>query len=208
MLSEVAELQMHLDHMKKVIHEQHTKAHGTVLAESLQADDLIDDVLSMTRPLQQPHNIPILLDIAPSLPAIESDRHQIIQILVNLLKNALEALIADPVDAPQIRLSVQAEGTDVCFQVADNGRGIPEDVKTKIFQFGFTTKEDGNGFGLHSCSNMASQLGGQLQLLERDDHSPWTIFELKIPSARRTAGDSDWVRSHSEATQLDDQVTI
>jgi len=50
----------------------------------------------------------------------------------------------------------------VTFRVCDNGVGIPEDGLTQIFQYGFTTKKEGHGFGLHSCANAAREMGGRL----------------------------------------------
>jgi PAS domain S-box-containing protein len=91
------------------------------------------------------------------------DRQATLQILVNLIRNAIEALI--DIEGPR-RLEVKTHTSDesVHFDVIDNGCGIPEENCVKIFHYGFTTKERGHGFGLHTSAVSAQSMGGSLQV--------------------------------------------
>ena len=65
-------------------------------------------------------------------------------------------------------------------QVSDNGCGIDELHRDKIFQFGFTTREDGHGFGLHTSANAAKQMGGELSFYS-PGRDRGAVFTLKLP---------------------------
>jgi signal transduction histidine kinase len=86
------------------------------------------------------------------------------QILLNLLSNARQAM--EPVSPGRrtlgLRLTEDARG--VCIQVKDSGIGIAPEVRGSLFQQGFTTRKEGNGIGLHSSALAAQLMGGQLTL--------------------------------------------
>jgi two-component system NtrC family sensor kinase len=91
------------------------------------------------------------------------DKHRVIQILINLLANAINAIKAG--ENPERRIVARlacAGDTHVQFVVTDTGIGIPAENLTRIFSHGFTTRHDGHGFGLHSGANAARSLGGSL----------------------------------------------
>jgi signal transduction histidine kinase len=109
-----------------------------------------------------------------------TDKHKVLMILVNLISNAKYALDAAPAEERCVTLRVDAPTTDrVRIEVRDNGMGIAPELLTRIFQHGFTTREDGHGFGLHSSALAAQELGGTLTAhSEGLGHGATFILEL------------------------------
>jgi signal transduction histidine kinase len=117
------------------------------------------------------------------VPPICGEKGKILQILVNLIRNAKYA--ADDGNAPKklitLRIEPGAPGR-VRMVVQDNGIGIPKENLTRIFQHGFTTRASGHGFGLHSSANAASEMNGSLTA-HSDGHCKGAIFTLDLPAA-------------------------
>jgi signal transduction histidine kinase len=112
---------------------------------------------------------------------ILADKHKILQILVNLIRNAKYAV--SEADCPDKLLTLRlAPGADnqVCIQVNDNGVGIPPENLTRIFSHGFTTRRGGHGFGLHSSALAAHDLGGALSV-HSDGLGKGATFTLVLP---------------------------
>jgi C4-dicarboxylate-specific signal transduction histidine kinase len=112
-----------------------------------------------------------------------ADKHKILQILVNLIRNAKYALDDGSPAEKKMILRVAANGDrQVKISVADNGVGIPAENLTRIFGHGFTTRKDGHGFGLHSGAMTAKELGGSLTA-HSDGPGKGAAFTLEIPGA-------------------------
>ncbi len=95
---------------------------------------------------------------------INADKHKVLNILLNLIKNAIDALSANDPANREIIISIDSGGTNTChINIADNGEGIVQENLQRIFQFGFTTKENGHGFGLHTCANFMSEMEGRIE---------------------------------------------
>jgi len=118
------------------------------------------------------------------LERVPVDRNRLMEILVNLLQNARQALQEPGVERRRLWLRVRAgAGGRVRIEVADSGVGIPRENLTRIFTHGFTTKRTGHGFGLHAAANAATELGGRLSV---DSEGPGrgASFVLEIPVGR------------------------
>ena len=125
-------------------------------------------------------SVTVIRDFSP-VPSITADRYKALQILSNLLQNAKHACDDKSSRNSQVTLRIrQTEAGRVTFEVEDNGVGIPPENLTRIFSFGFSTRRDGHGFGLHSGSLAAKEMGGSLTV-----HSPGTghgaTFRLELP---------------------------
>jgi C4-dicarboxylate-specific signal transduction histidine kinase len=122
---------------------------------------------------------------------------KVLQILVNLIRNAQQALSESNQPDKSILLAIcPVEGNGhVSIKVCDNGAGISDENLKRIFQHGFTTKKDGHGFGLHSCANAAKEMGGVLRV---DNHHEvfHTAFILELPTAAALE------QSRSQSSQL------
>ncbi len=117
---------------------------------------------------------------APVSPAL-LDRHKVLQILINLLRNAKQALRDADRNDKQVILTITTTGEGrVRLAITDNGIGINQENLAKIFRHGFTTKKDGHGFGLHSGALAAQEMQGSLTA---HSNGPGTgaTFTLELP---------------------------
>jgi C4-dicarboxylate-specific signal transduction histidine kinase len=115
------------------------------------------------------------------LPLVNTDRHKVLQILLNLMRNAMDAVKESGNPDRQIAITMVRVGEErVAIRVADNGIGILPTNLLRIFSHGFTTKQDGHGFGLHSGALAAQQLGGTLTV-ESEGTNVGATFTLELP---------------------------
>ncbi|RMG06829.1 MAG: sensor histidine kinase, partial [Planctomycetota bacterium] len=114
------------------------------------------------------------------------DRQQILAILVNLAKNARQALKGAGVAAPRVRLEACAdeEAGRLRLSVRDNGPGLPSELLERVFAPGFTTKTKGQGLGLHGSREVARRLGGDLRA-ESEGLGRGAVFVLELPLRAR-----------------------
>lgn len=115
----------------------------------------------------------------PGLPTLSLDEIQVQQVLVNLIKNSLDALRSAGTDSPRIlvRVSQSDEHVDIC--VSDNGPGVPEPLERHLFEPFFTTKQSGVGLGLSICRNIAVAHGGNLAYRRTEEEG--AEFRLSLP---------------------------
>jgi len=107
------------------------------------------------------------------------DKIQIQQVLLNLLRNAAEA-VADQ-ERREIALITEAQDNSVRISVVDNGPGIPDEVRARLFQPFVTTKQAGMGVGLSICQTIIAAHDGRLWAEPNPEGG--TIFRLTLPTA-------------------------
>jgi two-component system sensor kinase FixL len=107
------------------------------------------------------------------------DEIQIQQILVNLVKNGLDAIAEAGRRDGRVEIRVEQEGMEVRISVTDNGPGVPEALRPKLFESFFTTKPKGVGLGLSICRNIAAAHGGTLHYEQPPDGG--SRFVLTLP---------------------------
>jgi signal transduction histidine kinase len=135
------------------------------------------------RELEQ-HGIALELDIAPDLPSVRADEGQIRQALLNLVRNAREAMPK----GGRIALRVHAsEDGGVLLVVDDEGPGIDPALRQHLFEPFFTTKSHGTGLGLAITQQIAKAHGGSIDCKPRPDGAPGTRFTLRLPGVSGTA---------------------
>jgi predicted ATPase/signal transduction histidine kinase len=179
-LAELESLQKNIDHIKVIVSMQQAHAKFGGVVESLSLADLLDDAIRLNAAANDRRAVEVLRDF-DALPAVESDRHKLFQIVMNLLSNARHAVQAN--DESGRRITVRLKKRDpvwVTIEVADNGSGITAENLVKIFHLGFTTKKDGHGFGLHSSSCAAIEMGGSLTA-HSDGPGKGALFRLLLP---------------------------
>jgi PAS domain S-box-containing protein len=180
MIKELAQLQEHIDHIKRVVSMQQNYAKVSGVHESVSVEQLLRDAVQINRSAMERHHIVIREEYTP-MPPILVDKHRVLQILVNLVSNAKHAVTKDPKETKEIVLRIKGEdGGFVSIQVSDNGMGIAPENLTKIFAHGFTTRVDGHGFGLHSGAIAAKELGGSLAV-ESQGTGKGATFTLRLP---------------------------
>ena len=136
------------------------------------------------------HQINLKLDLA-KLPKIHLDKQRVLQILVNLITNAKHALVNCDQQEKLLVVRCYQHGENLLrVDVEDNGVGILEENIAKIFRHGFTTREGGHGFGLHSSALAAKEMGGSLTV-HSDGPGCGSKFTLELPmKIRNTARSS------------------
>ncbi|MBI3143727.1 MAG: CHASE domain-containing protein [Pseudogulbenkiania sp.] len=182
LLSEVETLRTCSEHAAGVIAAQQSLAGADQAPrERLAADSLMEMALKLGHSAYDLRGIEIRRDYRCTA-AVLVDRHKVLQILLNLLANACQALHERYDDSGWIELRTVLAGTRVRLEVGDNGVGIEAQHLPTLFDQHFTTKADGHGYGLHSSANWAHELGGTLT-----GHSDGTgrgaRFTLELPLA-------------------------
>jgi signal transduction histidine kinase len=168
LLSELEQLTSGLDHIKQIVGAQQQHAKNGTLRQRVNPRDLFEQAIAMEMGMLA--NDPSLFarefeDVAP----VALDKHKVLQILVNLLSNARKAVLASGRGDARITMSIRTvsaggagDARRLQFQVTDNGVGIAAENLTRVFSHGFTTQNEGHGFGLHSAANAAREMQGQL----------------------------------------------
>jgi signal transduction histidine kinase len=184
MLRELELLTGHIAHIKEIVATQqnHSKISGMVEIVSL--PELVEDAIRIVEPGLESDGIYLERDDEP-VPPVAVDKHSVLQILLNLLRNAKQAVKDSDHQEKRIRVRIHPWGEDrIRVAVEDNGVGLAPENLTRIFSHGFTTKRDGHGFGLHSGANVARQLGGTLWA-ESDGLGRGATFTLELPLITR-----------------------
>ena len=125
----------------------------------------------------------VRLEIDIAADAVEAfiDKVQIQQVLLNLMRNAIEAMAG--LERREIAVSTSRAGDRVAIRVADTGPGLPEQIRARLFEPFMTTKADGMGVGLSICRTIVEAHGGELEAADRDGGG--TIFTLTVPASGR-----------------------
>jgi two-component system sensor kinase FixL len=140
---------------------------------------LIDAAVSLARIEAIQNEVEIEARIDPGLPPVLADHIQIEQVLLNLLRNAIDAIAA--ADSPERLIVVEAHcksGHRVQISVADSGPGVIPEVANRLFEPFMTTKPEGMGMGLSISRSIVESHGGRLQMLQRVDSGATFVFDL------------------------------
>lgn len=179
-IEELGRLTKGIDHIKTIVAAQQSYAVNVSVVETVPVPELIDDALRMSAGSLARQEVTVVKEIA-DLPLLSLDRHRVLLILVNLISNAKQALDGVLDRSPSITFGASlAEGPVLRITVADNGNGITPEHLARIFSHGFTTRQDGHGFGLHSCALAAQEMGGSLTV-HSDGAGQGATFTLDIP---------------------------
>jgi PAS domain S-box-containing protein len=168
----------HLDHVIAVVARQQKHATRTVALQSL-------DLATLARQAVQMHSVRaealgVSLQVQGDATPTCTDQHLVMQILVNLVSNALDACEGCESGGSEVVVRTFRDADGVGIVVTDDGRGIEPDHIERIFQHGFTTRDEGHGFGLHSSANGATTLGGTL-VGASDGPGHGATFRLTLP---------------------------
>jgi PAS domain S-box-containing protein len=178
-LEELDLLRKNIDHIKEIVVMQQSYSKLVGVPEKLVVASLVEDALRMNTGAFSRHGVSVRCEI-DEVPEIVVEKHKILQILINLLRNAKYACEASSKADKQVVISVSNQPHGVRIEVADNGIGIRPEHMTRIFSHGFTTKKEGHGFGLHSGALAARDLGGSLRV-ESAGLGHGATFTLDLP---------------------------
>lgn len=183
LIEELGQLTKSVAHIKDIVATQQSYAGAISVVESVQIQELVEDALHMSAGSQARHGVTVVREFA-EVPLLPLDRHRMLQILVNLIRNAEQAMAGDTGRPQRMTLRVEmvdgVGGRQLRVSVADEGEGISAENLTRIFGHGFTTRQDGHGFGLHSCALAAREMGGSLTA-HSDGVGQGATFVLELP---------------------------
>jgi PAS domain S-box-containing protein len=178
-LEELASLRDNLEHIKDTVAMQQSYAKLCGVVETIAVVDLVEDSLRLNAGAFVRHGVTLRREFS-EVPPITVDKHKVLQILVNLVRNAKYACDESGKSEKLITLRIESASAGVHICVIDNGVGIPAENMSRLFTHGFTTRADGHGFGLHSGALAAQELGGSL-LVRSDGPGCGATFILELP---------------------------
>jgi C4-dicarboxylate-specific signal transduction histidine kinase len=144
------------------------------------AEDVGQLALRLLKHDLQINEVFVTAEFEGNLPEVQMDGMELQQVLLNLVRNAIDAMSFSPPEARRLRLKTSFDGrSTVLMSVHDSGPGISAEDRERIFDTFFTTKADGMGLGLAISSTLVANRGGKLSLIKSD--SDGSIFELAMP---------------------------
>jgi signal transduction histidine kinase len=177
LIAEVMSLVGHIDHLKAIVSKQQAYAMTFDMAQPCHPTEVMDDALELCSAALLGHGVQVTRDYE-SVPRLLLDRHKVLQILVNLITNAQDAVAE--CERKRVWLSVRCRNERLELEVRDEGAGISAGDLERIFRHGFTTKPTGHGFGLHASVLAAREMGGSLTA-RSEGLSRGATFTLELP---------------------------
>lgn len=153
--------------------------------ETIAVDQLFDAVLPLVRLQARKSGTRIVLELPEPSPRVRCDRTMVEQVLLNLTRNAIQAM-EEHATAPQRLLTLRAAVVDsrwVSISVLDCGPGIPPEVGRQLYTPFFTTRAEGMGLGLSLCRTVVEQHGGAMDYFKREVAPGGTEFRFTLPAA-------------------------
>lgn len=179
-LTEVDQLVKNIEHIKNIVDLQQSYARTGGTMEPIDLIDLVEDAMGINAASLSRHRIKIIKRYDEGVPPVLADRNKVLQILVNLIRNAKHAVDDSENEQRLLGIAIQRHGDDrVRITVADTGVGIAPENMSKLFSHGFTTRKDGHGFGLHSSEAAAREMGGALTA-HSDGPGRGAMFTLEL----------------------------
>jgi C4-dicarboxylate-specific signal transduction histidine kinase len=180
------EVGRYTDHIGTIVKLQQNYTRTPRLNEQADLGELLEDALRINSAGLTRHEVKVERHLSP-VPTVMTDKHKVLMILVNLISNSKYALDAAPAGQRCLTLRLESPTAGrVRIQVSDNGMGIEAELLTRIFQHGFTTRQEGHGFGLHSSALAAQELGGTLTA-HSEGPGRGATFTLELPCTPEAA---------------------
>jgi ligand-binding sensor domain-containing protein/signal transduction histidine kinase len=183
-VDELDSLRKNVEHIKEIVVMQQNYARIAGVREMVKAADLVEDSFNMDAQSFDRHGVQLIRDYQ-DVPPLNIEKHKVLQILVNLLRNAKHACDDRGEKDKQVTVRIAGGDGQIKISVADNGVGILPENMTRIFNHGFTTRKDGHGFGLHSGALAAKELGGSLSA-QSEGQNKGAVFTLVLPCQERS----------------------
>jgi NO-binding membrane sensor protein with MHYT domain/signal transduction histidine kinase len=174
----------HVEHIGKIIAAQQSYARRGGSIEEIDVAELIEHALVMH--FSSTTDLTVRRENR-GVGRVIVDRHKLLQIMGNLLSNSRHAL-RDRTQGPrEIAVRLRALPDEFfAIDVEDTGCGISAEAMRRLFEFGFTTKKDGHGFGLHASAILAKEMGGELTA-RSDGLNRGACFTVRLPVAAAEA---------------------
>jgi PAS domain S-box-containing protein len=188
-VAELTAVRSNVEHIKEIVAMQQGYAKRGGITDTVDVRMLVEDSLRMNEGAFSRHGVTIVREFE-DVPLVQVDKHKVLQILVNVVRNAKYACAEAAGGTKCVTVRVRAAHGSILLSVSDTGVGIPKENLERIFNHGFTTRADGHGFGLHSSALAAKQLGGSLQA-ESAGPGQGATFTLTLPLTSPESIDAD-----------------
>jgi signal transduction histidine kinase len=182
-LDDLDRLARSVDHVTYVVTAQQSHAGPSSVVESTHAHEVLEEALRLSAQTLEQGAVTVIRRYE-HVPAMALDKQRLLQILVNLIGNAAQAMESVPEQQRELTLGIamaqEATGHRLRITVQDRGEGIAPENLTRIFSHGFTTRAEGHGFGLHSCALAALEMGGTLTA-HSEGAAKGAVFTVELP---------------------------
>jgi C4-dicarboxylate-specific signal transduction histidine kinase len=149
--------------------------------EAVDIDEVILEVLDLSRNELQRNGISIRTQLATDTPLVSGDRIQLQQVVLNLILNAVDAMSEPGTSLRELSIaSRREEANQVLVEVRDSGRGLQAETMERIFEPFFTTKPDGMGMGLSISRSIVAAHGGRLWAMSNEPRG--AVFQFALPA--------------------------
>ena len=154
-----------ISHIQEILHIQRQYIAGQEVMESKPTNlrIILSDCLSMLSASIEKRAIAVCMDIAVESPVITGDHTRLMQVILNILKNSIEAIDSNATDKV-ISIRLYSRRGSLILKVEDNGAGFDKVTAHRLFERGFTTKSTGTGLGLHHCRAIVESHAGHITL--------------------------------------------
>ena len=156
-----ADMDEYLAHVISIIHAQQQYAKRGDYVEKVDPLFIVEQAIKMQNHRIDHYRVDVEILHDRGIPHLRVGRIQAIQVLVNLIQNAIDAM-SEVTGDRKLLLELRILDGNLNIMVSDSGPGVEDENFVRLFTHGFTTKEDGHGFGLHSCANVMKKIGGRL----------------------------------------------
>jgi len=186
-LNELDLLTRNITHIKEIVAMQQNYAKAPRIMEKLTTRSLVEEALRLTGSDLAAEGVYVELTCELEMAPVVTDRHKALQIFVNVISNARQAMVDLKPGERQLFIDIMTAGSGGSrVTIRDCGCGIAPENLTRIFNHGFTTKKDGHGFGLHGAANSAKELNGSLTATS-DGLGRGATFIVELPPAPNSA---------------------
>jgi signal transduction histidine kinase len=189
---ELKRMEQHIHHLDAIVHMQQRYADPSQrFLEECTIRDLVEDALGFSATALTQYKIAIERHYHDTRSCL-IDKHRVLQILVNLIANAKHAMLAMPLEHPRVlTMEVTQDEARTMVAISDTGKGITPEELPELFKFGFTTRPEGHGLGLHSSAINAQALDGSIGV-HSEGAGKGARFTLTIPlQPSRSAASQD-----------------
>jgi signal transduction histidine kinase len=175
--AEMGAIADHVRYLREIVQTQQSAARSAGAAELVSVRELVEAAIALRS--QELRGAHITRDI-PALPEVLTDRYKLLQIIINFVANACDAVSEQQTGEQRIIVRAREIDEQIEIAVEDSGVGIAAQLLPRVWEFGFTTKARGHGFGLHSSAVAAQQLGGTVSAAS-DGPGQGARFAVRIP---------------------------
>ncbi|HEY3731143.1 MAG TPA: PAS domain-containing protein [Steroidobacteraceae bacterium] len=177
----------HIQYLRQIVQAQQSFARIGGAQDEVDVRELLETALTLKS--SELKGIEVVRDFG-DLPTIHTDRYKLLQVIVNFVANACDAITANKNGPARLFIRVHTADGQLEIAVEDSGIGIQPELLSRVWEFGFTTKAHGHGFGLHSAALAAQQLGGSVDV-QSQGAGTGARFSVTIPISARAEAERE-----------------